>query len=103
MHQMTKATAIPKNVKEIVFDRDDHRCILCRSPQGVPNAHIIRRSQGGMGVERNIVTLCPCCHREFDEGRDGKQMYEEIVQYIKQFYPDWSRDQVIYTKNRMEN
>ena len=98
MHKMTKATAIPRNVKEIVFDRDDHRCILCRSPQGVPNAHVVRRSQGGMGVEKNIVTLCPCCHREFDEGKNAEQLYEEIVQHLKRFYPEWTREQVIYRK-----
>ncbi len=98
MHKMTKATAIPLNVKEIVFDRDDHRCILCHSTAGVPNAHVVRRSQGGMGVEQNIVTLCPSCHREFDEGRNGKQLYEEIVEHLRQFYPEWTREQVIYRK-----
>lgn len=98
MHKMTKATAIPRNVKEIVYDRDDHRCILCHSPYGLPEGHIVRRSQGGIGCERNIVTLCRNCHREFDEGKNRKQLYEEVVQYIKQFYPDWSREQVIYRK-----
>ena len=98
MHKMTRATAIPPNVKEIVFDRDDHRCILCYSNQGVPNAHVVRRSQGGMGVEQNIVTLCPCCHREFDEGKNAGQLYGEIVAHLKQFYPDWTREQVVYRK-----
>lgn len=98
MHKMTKATSIPKNVKEIVFARDDGRCILCHSPYGLPCSHVVRRSQCGKGVEQNIVTLCHKCHREFDEGENREQLYDEVVAYLKQFYPDWSREQVIYRK-----
>ena len=98
MHKMTKATAIPKNVKEIVFARDDGKCVICKRECGVPCAHVIRRSQGGMGIEQNIVTLCHECHREFDDGENRYQLYDEIVQHLKQFYPDWSREQVIYRK-----
>lgn len=98
MRKETKMTAIPKNVKEIIFNRDDHRCILCKSIRGIPNAHVVRRSRGGMGVEQNIVTLCPACHRAFDEGPDAAQLYDEIVAYLKRFYPEWSRDAVIYKK-----
>ena len=29
MHKMTKATSIPKSVKEAVYERDGGRCILC--------------------------------------------------------------------------
>lgn len=57
MHKMTKATSIPKSVKEAVYERDDGRCILCGRNNGDPVAHVIRRSQGGRGIEQNIVTL----------------------------------------------
>lgn len=97
MHKMTKYTAIPKAVKEGVYRRDGGLCVICRQP-GLPTAHIVRRSQGGRGIEQNIVTLCPRCHREFDEGRDRDTYEVRIIAYIKGFYPDWSREDMIYRK-----
>lgn len=107
MHKMTKATAIPANVKKAVYIRDSGRCVLCGSPYGDPVAHVIRRSQGGMGIERNVVTLCSECHRAYDEGanlwRFGKgttrdSLYCHLVAYLKGFYPDWNREDMIYKK-----
>lgn len=60
-----------------------------------------------MGIERNIVTLCPSCHRAYDEGahiqRLGKgttreSLYCYLVSYLKGFYPDWNREDMIYRK-----
>ena len=98
MHRMTKFTQIPQSVKDAVFARDGERCILCQSPNGLPNAHVVRRSQLGMGIEKNIVTLCYECHKAFDEGKDSEALYAKIVAYLKGFYPDWTRDDVIYRK-----
>lgn len=107
MRKETKRTGIPGTVKEVVFARDDHKCVLCWSAEGVPNAHVVRRSQGGLGVEQNIVTLCPACHRAFDEGagleRLGRgttreSLYCYLVGYLRQFYPDWTRESVTYKK-----
>lgn len=107
MHQETRNTAIPVNVKEIVFARDNCRCVLCASNRGVPNAHVVRRSRGGVGVEQNIVTLCPECHRAFDQGENlnrlgrgttQESLYDYIVAYLRQFYPGWAEDQVTYHK-----
>ena len=98
MHKLTKATSIPRSVKDAVWERDMHRCILCGSHQGAPVAHVIRRSRGGMGIERNIVTLCPHCHREFDEGRNREAYEVRIIAYLKGFYPDWNRADMIYRK-----
>ena len=39
----TKATDIPQEVKQRVFDRDNGLCIVCHHP-GMPNAHFIRRA-----------------------------------------------------------
>lgn len=98
MHKMTKATAILKSVKEAVYARDGGRCILCGRNNGEPVAHVIRRSQGGMGIEQNIVTLCPSCHRAFDEGADRSSIYARIVDYMRGKYPGWKRENVIYKK-----
>jgi hypothetical protein len=107
MHRETKWTAISPEVKEAVFRRDGRCCILCGSPAGLPNAHVVRRSAGGMGVEQNVVTLCQECHRAFDEGANlerlghgttRESLYDYIVAYLKNFYPDWSRESVIYRR-----
>lgn len=97
MHKLTIATAIPKSVKGSVYARDNGCCIICGAP-GMPNAHIVRRSRGGRGIEQNIVTLCPSCHREFDEGKNREAYEVRIIAYIKGFYPDWSREDMIYRK-----
>lgn len=73
-------------------------CILCGSPEAKPNAHIVRRSQGGMGVERNIVSLCPQCHYRLDEGQESAALMERVIAYIKGFYPDWTPESVTYRK-----
>lgn len=98
MNKRTKALAISKKVKEAVYKRDGGVCVLCGSRTGEPVAHIIRRSQGGLGIEKNIVTLCPCCHREFDEGKNREQIYVRLVAYIKGFYPEWNKKDMIYRK-----
>lgn len=46
----TIATSISQDVKEIVWERDNHKCIFCHKNVPVECAccHYIRRSQGGM-------------------------------------------------------
>ena len=97
MRNETKMTKIPRAVKLAVWDRDGYCCVFCGAP-GLPEAHIVRRSQGGRGIEKNVVTLCRTCHRNMDEGRDSKIIYDHVVAHIKQFYPDWDRSQCIYKK-----
>lgn len=108
MKKQTKATSIPPSVKDAVYKRDNGVCVLCGSFMGEPVAHVVRRSQLGMGIEQNIVTLCQPCHRAYDEGaniqkrfgvgvtRDG--LYCRLVAHLKGFYPDWSREDMIYKK-----
>ena len=97
----TKATDIPLSVKTKVWERDNHYCIICGSPYAMPNAHFISRSHGGLGIEENIVTLCQECHHNFDNGKD-KELKEHIKNnieaYLKQIYPNWSVDMLIYKK-----
>ena len=97
MRNETKATKIPRSVKLAVYARDHGCCVICGCP-GLPEAHIVKRSQGGKGVEQNIVTLCRQCHRELDEGRDRKTYLKMVIDYISELYPGWSKEQVIYKK-----
>ena len=100
MHRETQATAISNSVKLAVYIRDGERCILCKRPVhwSCACAHVVRRSQGGKGVEQNVVTLCPACHRETDEGPMSKANMRDIIKYITDLYPGWTRAQVTYKK-----
>lgn len=92
----SKACDIPPAVKKAVWERDHHRCVLCLSPNGIPNAHFIPRSQGGLGVERNILTLCPNCHRAYDQTTQRKYLQVELRAYLQDKYKDWNEDELIF-------
>lgn len=100
MNKRTKALAIPKEVKERVRERDGGCCVWCGSPQAAPNAHFIARSQGGLGIEENILTLCFDHHREFDQGSKGQRAWMKIYfrGYLKARYPDWDEYKLIYRR-----
>ena len=102
MSKRSKACEVSKKVKEIVWERDNHRCIYCKRyvPVECANAHFIKRSQGGLGIPENIVTFCPECHYEEDFGQDT-QLYEEYMEnYLKGIYKDWNKENLIYKKWR---
>lgn len=93
----TKATAIPREVKDEVWERDGW-CVYCGEPFSLPNAHFIARSQGGLGVKENILTLCSACHRRYDQSPDRKAMREYFREYLKSKYPNWDESKLIYRK-----
>lgn len=95
-----KALAISKKTKEKVFERDNHKCVLCGSPYGLPEAHYIRRSRGGLGIEQNIVTLCRICHTMYDFGTIVERdiIRQRLREYLKGCYPDWSESDLYYEK-----
>lgn len=93
-----KACDISQKVKNIVWERDNHQCIICHSRQAMPNSHYIRRSQGGLGIEENVVTMCMRCHRMYDQGIDRKAIETFTEQYLRSKYPDWNREKLIYKK-----
>lgn len=105
-HKQTKATAIGQTVKEIVWERDNHRCIFCKTPvvKFYANAHFIPRSSGGLGIPENIFTACENCHREQDNGMNSKE-YDIIAEnYLKSIYGGrWTREKLIYRKRRIIN
>lgn len=98
MHKQTKATDIPYTVKLKVWDRDSHCCIICGSPNAAPNAHYIRRSQGGLGIEQNVVTLCQKCHNDFDNGFRREDYGMIIKDYLDMWYPDFPDEKRVYSK-----
>ena len=94
----SKACDIPQRVKSEVWERDKHRCIVCGSPYAMPNAHFRSRANSGMGVAKNIVTLCFKCHYNYDQTPKRQQYKTFIENYLKSKYIDWSEDDIIYKK-----
>lgn len=100
MNKRTKALAISAAVKRHVYERDGGRCVLCGSIYGLPNAHYISRAQGGLGIEKNIVTLCPTCHRAYDQTEARPEIEDELQKYLRSRYQDWDEADLIYMKWR---
>lgn len=94
----SKACDIPQRVKSEVWERDKHRCVVCGSPYAMPNAHFRSRANSGMGVAKNIVTLCFKCHYNYDQTPKRQQYKAFIENYLKSKYKDWSEDDIIYKK-----
>ena len=100
MHARTKAVAITPKVREAVEERDGYRCIFCGSYEARGEAHYVNRSQGGLGIEQNIVTVCRDCHREMDNGKNTKFFRKIAKEYLKHIYPDWDESKLVYSKWR---
>lgn len=101
MSKRSKACEIPQKVKEKVWNRDNHQCIICGKyvPKTYANSHFIKRSQGGLGIEQNIVTLCPDCRFNEDFGQDTKLYKQKIENYLKAYYGEnWNIENLIYKK-----
>lgn len=101
MSKRSNACAISLKTKEIVWKRDNHRCIYCKKHVSITfaNAHYIKRSQGGLGIEENVVTLCPECHYQEDFGQNTKYYEQYIENYLKGIYgANWSKEKLIYKK-----
>lgn len=96
----TKFTNIEFKTKRSVWERDNGQCILCGIHVSVhnSNAHIVPRSKGGLGIEQNIVTLCPLCHHYLDNSSQRKFLMEVVVKYITNKYDDWDEEKLKYRK-----
>ena len=84
-----KSTQISTKTKKAVYERDNRLCVVC-GRYGLPEAHYVPRSQGGLGTEQNIVTLCRECHEAFDhKDYDTRMKYGRIIRlYLQKKYPD---------------
>ncbi|MCL2563106.1 MAG: HNH endonuclease [Oscillospiraceae bacterium] len=104
MNERTKALQIPKRVKEAVAARDSFGypphpcCILCCSPEGLPEAHYIPRSRGGLGVEENVVTLCRPCHTKLDQTVERQDLLRQVKEYLQSKYPEWDEAALVYRR-----
>ena len=103
----SKATDIPMSVKKKVWERDKGCCVVCGNNYNVmPNAHILSRAHGGLGIETNVVTMCTDltqnkCHSKYDNGTlEEKEMILSIItNHMKSIYGDsWNVDDQKYKK-----
>lgn len=97
--KQAKAHAISQDTKRIVFHRDGGLCIYCGAV-GLPEAHYIPRSKGGLGIPENIVTLCRPCHDMFDHGKreDREKIRKKLREHLMNHYPEWDETELIYRR-----
>ena len=98
MQKRTKATSIPQKIRQEVEERDNHRCIFCGSSNCRGEAHFIRRSQGGLGIAKNLLTTCRTCHRLLDESQASELYKQKAREYLMSKYPDWNEEDLVYNK-----
>ena len=106
--QRTKALEIPIEVKKAVAERDSidgHPCcIWCgkpaptTNPLAFSNAHYIPRSQGGLGIVQNTLTLDWKCHLRFDQSEHREEMRSFFKDYLQKKHPGWDEEKLIYKK-----
>lgn len=98
----TKACEIPPEVKKLVEKRDSINgtccCIFCGSPNAKGEAHVIGRAQGGLGIEKNLVSVCRECHGKMDNSIYRSLYIEKAKEYLKHIYPDWKEEDLIFNK-----
>ena len=93
----SRACDISKSVKDAVWERDGGRCIICGSYNASPNSHYIKRSQGGLGIEENITTMCIRCHDDFD-GKKRALLIPLVEAYLSEKYDGWDKNTLVYKK-----
>lgn len=98
--ERTKALMITKETKMLVWERDNRQCIFCGRyvDWNFANSHFIKRSHGGLGIPENIMTNCYECHHLFDDTPMRKYMIQRAEDYLKQKYPNWNKDNLVYKK-----
>lgn len=109
MRKDTKARNFDRKAKLAISERDSIDgwpcCVYCGlaapAPLAWSNAHFIARSQGGLGIPENGLTLCPECHRRYDQTTARNEMREYFREYLAGKYPDWDETKLYY--RRYEN
>lgn len=106
MRKDTKARDFGKKDKEAIAARDSVMgwpcCVYCGKasprPLAYSNAHFIARSQGGLGVPENGLTLCPECHGRYDQSEHRERMRGYFRAYLQSKYENWSEESLVYRK-----
>ena len=116
MHDRTKAGIFTNKARKAIYMRDlamnaPHVCYFCKIGYKMDKAdvystsiyetmHIIPKSQGGLGIEKNGIIGCKYHHMMFDNGNNGSraEMRKLIEQYMKDIYRNWNTEELTYSK-----
>lgn len=99
--------------REEIFRRDLGQCIFCKKQYHMEGAnwlglemlsimHYVPRSKNGLGIPENGALGCQYHHEMMDNGKDGrrKEMLETFREYLKGKYPEWTEENLTYSKWR---
>lgn len=110
-HRLTKKTEFSQKERQKIIERDKGECIFCT--MGYPAAgatyldleikdimHFIPRSKMGIGIEQNGAVGCRYHHFLMDNGNKGLRpnMMMKFESYLRNIYPGWSKEDLIYDK-----
>lgn len=106
MRKDTKARDFDRKTKIAISERDSVDgwpcCVFCGAAAPAPlawsNAHYISRAQGGLGIEKNGLTLCPICHGKYDQTTARTEMRGYFREYLSECYEDWCEESLVYRK-----
>lgn len=111
MSLRSEACEFDQATRERIRERDQG-CVFCQilfrmPPVPLPASdimHIVSRAHGGLGIEQNGVVGCRWHHEMLDNGHDGERpaMMEYLESYMRRFYPNWSKQKLIYRKDLMK-
>lgn len=109
--KQAKAREFSNKARKAIKLRDNDECIFCnmgyRMEKATPTGlmlksimHFIPRSQNGLGIEQNGAVGCQYHHEMMDNGNSGnrKEMLSMFEEYLRQQYPDWDKEDLIYSK-----
>lgn len=113
MNKSTRKLQFDTKTKKLIAERDED-CIFCRKGYKVATGyhvadtqifdimHVVNKSQGGMGVEKNGVLGCRYHHFMMDNGNkgNGKEMREICEEYLADYYGSWSAEEVTLSKDQ---
>lgn len=107
MRKDTKARDFSRAAKIEISLRDSIDgwpcCVNCGAAAPAPlawsNAHFISRAQGGLGIPENGLTLCPECHRRYDQTTERPRLRVFFRDYLRRMYPEWDESKLIYRKD----
>ena len=109
MRKDTKARDFSPKTKKAIMNRDMIDgwpcCVNCgaTAPSNESpvwsNAHFISRAQGGLGTEENGLTLCPACHRKYDQTTERPRLRAYFREYLMDHYPGWDESKLYYRRN----
>lgn len=81
----SQATEVDAPTRARVLERDGGHCRWCGTAVGLEVHHIIYRSGGGPGEDRNLITLCREHH---DRAHFNKRRWQPVLMKVIDAYYD---------------